>query len=128
MFLYKCSPARFRHLNNATPQVRLAPTTAITMRSAGAKRSQCIDMTIGAPGDRKIKQPLPPTASAHPLPPCPLLPAPGVSPHAPRQRLASAECRRLAPQRTDRTGGWGRAACTAGAARGEATGGGGVLS
>src|SRR4030095_7558638 len=28
--------------------------------------------------------------------------------------------RRLAPQRTDRTGGWGRAACTAGAARGEA--------
>ena len=32
--------------------------------------------------------------------------------------------RRLAPQRTDRTGGWGRAACTAGAARGEAAGGG----
>ena len=28
--------------------------------------------------------------------------------------------RRLAPQRTDRRGGWGRAACTAGAARGEA--------
>jgi len=27
--------------------------------------------------------------------------------------------RRLAAQRTDRRGGWGRAACTAGAARGE---------
>jgi hypothetical protein len=34
--------------------------------------------------------------------------------------------RRLAPQRTDRTGGWGQAACTAGAARGEAARGGRV--
>src|SRR5262245_3643439 len=47
-------------------------------------------------GDRKIKRPFPPPASAHPMPPCPLMPAPGVGPHAPRQRLASAGCRRQA--------------------------------
>ena len=34
------------------------------------------------------------------MPPCPLMPAPGVGPHAPRQRLASAGCRRQAA-------GWG---------------------
>jgi hypothetical protein len=40
------------------------------------------------------------------LPPCPLLPAPGVGPHAPRQRLASAGCRRQAAgsHRSARTG------------------------
>ena len=57
-------------------------------------------------GDRKIKRPLPPTASAHPMPPCLLRPAPGVGPHAPRQRLASAGCRRQAAgsHRSARTG------------------------
>jgi hypothetical protein len=40
------------------------------------------------------------------LPPCPLLPAPGVGPHAARQRLASAGCRRQAAgsHRRARTG------------------------
>src|SRR5262249_44169170 len=49
------------------------------------------------------------------LPSCPLLP--------------SAGCRRQAAgsQRTDRMGGWGRAACTAGAARGEAARGGHII-
>src|SRR6476659_7607549 len=53
-----------------------------------------------------IKRPFPPTASAHPMPPCPLMPAPGVGPHAPRQRLASAGCRRQAAgsHRSARTG------------------------
>ena len=60
----------------------------------------------------KLKRPFPPTASAHPMPPCPLMPAPGVGPHAPRQGPASAGCRRQAAG----PGGWGRAACTAGAA------------
>ena len=57
-------------------------------------------------GDRKIKRPLPPTASAHPMPPCPLMSAPGVGPHAPRQRLASAGCCRQATgsHRSARTG------------------------
>jgi hypothetical protein len=57
-------------------------------------------------GDRKIKRPFPPTASAHPMPPCPLRPAPGVGPHAPRQRLASAGGRRQATglHRSARTG------------------------
>ena len=76
-------------------------------------------------GDRKIKRPFPPTASAHPhatlLPSCPLLPAPGVGP-TPRASgwpaLDAAGWPPLTPQRTDRMGGWGRAACTAGAARG----------
>jgi len=38
--------------------------------------------------------------------PCPLMPAPGVGPHAPRQRLASAGCRRQAAgsHRSARTG------------------------
>jgi hypothetical protein len=76
----------------------------MTMRSPGAKRSQGI-------GDRKITRPLPPTASAHPLPPC-------CHPARCCPRLGSA--RWLAPQRTDRMSGWGRAAGTAGAARGEA--------
>jgi hypothetical protein len=57
-------------------------------------------------GDRKIKRPLPPPASAHPMPPCPLMPAPGGGPPAPRQRLASAGCRRQAAgsHRSARTG------------------------
>jgi hypothetical protein len=40
------------------------------------------------------------------MPPCPLMPAPGVGPHAPRQRLASAGCRRQAAgsHRSARTG------------------------
>ena len=40
------------------------------------------------------------------LPSCPLMPAPGVGPHAPRQRLASAGCRRQAAgsHRSARTG------------------------
>jgi hypothetical protein len=40
------------------------------------------------------------------LPSCPLLPAPGVGPHAPRQRLASAGYRRQAAgsHRSARTG------------------------
>ena len=45
-------------------------------------------------GDRKIKRPFPPTASAHPMPPCchpaRCCPRLGSAPHAPRQRLASA--------------------------------------
>ena len=48
----------------------------------------------------------------------PARPAPAAG-----QRWMPPAGRRLAPQRTDRTGGWGRAACTAGAARGEAAGG-----
>ena len=50
----------------------------------------------------------------------PARPAPAAG-----QRWMPPAGRRLAPQRTDRMGGWGRAACTAGAARGEAAGGGG---
>jgi ABC-type transport system substrate-binding protein len=40
------------------------------------------------------------------MPSCPLMPAPGVGPHAPRQRLASAGCRRQAAgsHRSARTG------------------------
>jgi hypothetical protein len=45
----------------------------------------------------------------------PARPAPAAG-----QRWMPPAGRRLAPQRTDRTGGWGRAAGTAGAARGEA--------
>ena len=81
-----------------------------------------------APGDRKIKQPFPPTASAHPSHPAtlpaaarawgrPARPAPAAG-----QRWMPPAGRRLAPPRTDRTGGWGRAACTAGAARGRLLG------
>ena len=44
------------------------------------------------------------------LPSCPLMPAPGVGPHAPQanggQRWMPPAGRRLAPQRTDRMGGW----------------------
>ena len=49
----------------------------------------------------------------------PARPAPAAG-----QRRMPPAGRRLAPQRTDRMGGWGRAACTAGAARGKAAGGG----
>ena len=45
----------------------------------------------------------------------PARPAPAAG-----QRWIPPAGRRLAPQRTDRMGGWGRAACTAGAARGAA--------
>jgi hypothetical protein len=45
----------------------------------------------------------------------PARPAPAAG-----QRWMPPAGRRLAPQRTDRMGGWGRAAGTAGAARGEA--------
>src|SRR4029453_14281692 len=40
------------------------------------------------------------------LPPCPLMPAPGVGPHAPRRRLARAGCRQQAAgaHRSARTG------------------------
>jgi hypothetical protein len=47
-----------------------------------------------------------PPTPCHPMPPCPLMPALGVGPHAPRQRLASAGCRRRAAgsHRSARTG------------------------
>jgi hypothetical protein len=48
----------------------------------------------------------------------PARPAPAAG-----QRWIPPAGRRLAPQRTDRMGDWGRAACTAGAARGAAAGG-----
>jgi hypothetical protein len=76
-----------------------------------------------------IKRPRPPT----PCHPAAILPADARARGRPT-RLAPAAGprwmplagRRLALQRTDRMGGWGRAACTAGAARGEAAGGEGV--
>jgi len=72
-----------------------------------------------------IKRPLPPTVSAHSCHPAAILPAdarawgqPARLAPAAGQRWMPPAGRRLALQRTDRTGGWGRAACTAGAARG----------
>ena len=59
-----------------------------------------------AQGCRKIKRPFPPTASAHPLPLC--------SRWCPRLTSARATGRHPAPQGTDRTDGWGRAAGAAG--------------
>src|SRR5262249_23861824 len=80
-------------------------TTSHIDGRAGWWKAPCPALARGwgwEPSRPPLQRPFPPPASAHPmphatlLPPCPLMPAPGGGPHAPRQRLASAGCRRQA--------------------------------
>ena len=82
---------------------RRAPSVQPPWRASAAA-------TAGLSGDRKIKRPFPPTASAHPMPPCchPARCCPRLASARtpPRQRLASAGYRRQAAgsHRSARTG------------------------